>query len=102
MFYIMFLTGLRVGEIGGLKWSDVDFENKCINVNRSLSIQYEGQPYSTTIDIYTHVTDDKFVEETGKLGPAMGGEEEVEKGHEILDDSDLGMTVQGYGFMSLC
>jgi len=41
MFYIMFLTGMRIGEVGGLKWSDVDFENKCININRSLSCQYE-------------------------------------------------------------
>lgn len=41
MFYIMFLTGMRIGEVGGLMWSDVDFENKCIHVNRTLSCQYE-------------------------------------------------------------
>ena len=29
MFYIMFLTGLRVGELGGLMWNDIDFEKKC-------------------------------------------------------------------------
>lgn len=42
MFYIMFLTGMRIGEIGGLKWEDVDFKNKCINIKRSLSCQYES------------------------------------------------------------
>ena len=42
MFYIMFLTGMRIGEVGGLKWEDVDFKNKCININRSLSCQYES------------------------------------------------------------
>lgn len=41
MFYIMFLTGMRIGEVGGLKWSDIDFKNKCININRSLSCNYE-------------------------------------------------------------
>ncbi len=41
MFYIMFLTGMRIGEVGGLKWSDVDFDNKCIHINRSLSCNYE-------------------------------------------------------------
>lgn len=41
MFYIMFLTGMRIGEVGGLMWSDIDFENKCIHINRSLSCQYE-------------------------------------------------------------
>ncbi|MEY8515313.1 tyrosine-type recombinase/integrase [Lachnospiraceae bacterium 29-84] len=42
MFYIMFLTGMRIGEVGGLKWEDVDFKNKCINISRSLSCQYES------------------------------------------------------------
>ena len=37
----MFLTGMRVGEVGGLMWKDVDFDNKCINIKRSLSCQYE-------------------------------------------------------------
>ncbi len=41
MFYIMFLTGMRIGEVGGLKWSDVDFKNKCINIKRALSCNYE-------------------------------------------------------------
>ncbi len=41
MFYIMFLTGMRVGEVGGLQWSDVDFENRCIYINHSLSCNYE-------------------------------------------------------------
>ncbi len=42
MFYIMFLTGMRIGEVGGLKWEDVDFKNKCININCSLSCQYDS------------------------------------------------------------
>lgn len=41
MFYIMFLTGMRIGEVGGLKWSDVDFKNECIHINQSLSCNYE-------------------------------------------------------------
>lgn len=41
MFFIMFLTGMRIGEVGGLMWKDVDFENKCLHINRSLSCQYE-------------------------------------------------------------
>ena len=41
MFYIMFLTGMRIGEVGGLKWCNVDFENDCIYINQSLSCNYE-------------------------------------------------------------
>lgn len=29
-------TGLRVGEIGGLQWTDIDFENKFLNVQRTM------------------------------------------------------------------
>mgnify|MGYP002508141101 CR=1 FL=1 len=32
---------MRIGEVGGLMWSDIDFDNKCIHINRSLSCQYE-------------------------------------------------------------
>lgn len=41
MFYIMFNTGMRIGEVGGLLWEDVDFENKCIHIRRSLSYDYK-------------------------------------------------------------
>ena len=40
MLYIMFFSGMRIGEVGGLQWSDVDFENKCFNIKTSLRIMY--------------------------------------------------------------
>ncbi|MDO4487148.1 MAG: tyrosine-type recombinase/integrase [Bacillota bacterium] len=40
MFYFMCLTGVRVGELGGLKWSDIDFEKKEIHIERALSCNY--------------------------------------------------------------
>ena len=36
-FALVLQTGLRVGELTGLKWSDIDFKNKCINVCRTLT-----------------------------------------------------------------
>ena len=35
-FKLILLTGMRIGEIGGLKWSDIDFDNKCLTVKRTL------------------------------------------------------------------
>lgn len=35
-FCLVLETGLRVGEIGGLKWSDIDFENKVLKVKRTM------------------------------------------------------------------
>lgn len=33
-------TGLRIGELCGLKWGDVDWENRCIRVSRTVSRIY--------------------------------------------------------------
>lgn len=40
MFYVMLCTGVRVGELGALKWSDIDFQKKRIRISQSLSCQY--------------------------------------------------------------
>jgi len=37
----MIYTGMRIGEVGGLKWSDIDYENKCIHINRGLLCYYK-------------------------------------------------------------
>ncbi len=36
MYYIVIATGLRRGELLGLKWGDVDFENRTISVKRQV------------------------------------------------------------------
>lgn len=36
IFRVMIGTGLRVGEITGLRWEDLDFENETISVNHTL------------------------------------------------------------------
>lgn len=43
--WLLFMTGLRVGEATALQWSDIDFENKTLNVNKTL--HYEN---STTYE----------------------------------------------------
>ncbi len=45
-------TGLRTGELIGLKWKDVDFENKTVKIQRSMEYRYSigewrvGEPKS--------------------------------------------------------
>lgn len=41
MYKFMLLTGMRIGEIGGLQWNDIDFSSKFIYVRRTLSYQYD-------------------------------------------------------------
>jgi integrase len=44
MAIVAAVTGLRRGELVGLKWEDVDFDNAKIHVRRSLVDQMEGEP----------------------------------------------------------
>lgn len=46
---ISLYTGLRIGEVCALKWSDIDFENKCIKVNHTIQRVYEGKKQSKVI-----------------------------------------------------
>lgn len=41
MYKFMLLTGMRIGEVGGVQWEDVDFTSRFIYVKRSLTYQYE-------------------------------------------------------------
>lgn len=55
-------TGLRRGELLGLKWGDIDFDNRTLQVKRSLVIQYdmtaakEGRK-ATTLEFETPKTE---------------------------------------------
>lgn len=42
-FYTEITTGLRRGEICGLKWSDLDFETGVIKISRSITIETGGK-----------------------------------------------------------
>ncbi len=38
VFQVMLGTGMRVGELIGLRWQDVDFEKRLININHAITI----------------------------------------------------------------
>ncbi|MED9904645.1 MAG: tyrosine-type recombinase/integrase [Lachnospiraceae bacterium] len=40
--YTLFLTGLRMGEMSGLCWRDVNWKNHCIRVHQSLGCEYHN------------------------------------------------------------
>jgi integrase len=47
LFIVALATGLREGELFGLKWSDINFDDKTLTVNRTVhrvSERYSGQP----------------------------------------------------------
>lgn len=44
-FLLVLQTGLRTGELVGLKWEDLDFENRKITISRSMEFRYEYQEF---------------------------------------------------------
>lgn len=54
-FMIMLNTGLRVGELTGLTWDDVDFENNTISVNKTL-VYYAHEDGKSRLRINTPKT----------------------------------------------
>lgn len=43
LIFLDMVTGLRRGELAGLKWGDIDFLNLQIDVNRSVVDQHVGR-----------------------------------------------------------
>lgn len=56
IFTIMMWTGMRVGEITGLRWCDVDFENEMISVNHTLVHYSKGKSQGCVYAINTPKT----------------------------------------------
>lgn len=44
-FRFLLQTGLRTGELVGLKWADIDFENRTLTVRRSMEFRYSTQEW---------------------------------------------------------
>lgn len=49
-FEMLYYCGLRLGEAKALNWNDINFEDKTVNINKSLSSKIKGERYviSTT------------------------------------------------------
>ena len=56
IFTIMLWTGLRVGEITGLRWCDIDFEEETININHTLVYYSRGKKEGCAFAVNTPKT----------------------------------------------
>lgn len=72
-------TGLRRGELLGLKWTDIDFQRKTLRIQRRIARQNGGNVktvsgmmghYSAgfTLDTYAHVTTDAQLKAAQTMG----------------------------------
>lgn len=81
-------TGLRTGELVGLKWEDIDFVNKTIKISRTMEYRYlvgewrVGPPKTLqkilghsnigiTMNLYVHMTEDEKKREIDLVASAL-------------------------------
>ena len=57
IFTVMLWTGMRVGELTGLRWEDVDFEENIISVNHTLVYFSRGKQNGCTFAVNTPKTE---------------------------------------------
>ena len=57
IFEVMLWTGLRVGEITGLRWCDIDLEDETININHTLVYYNKGKVEGCAYAINTPKTE---------------------------------------------
>lgn len=57
VFAVMLGTGMRVGEIVGLRWNDIDFDSNLINVNHTLVYYNHGDGNGCSFSVNTPKTE---------------------------------------------
>lgn len=50
VYYFMLLTGVRIGELAGLQWDDIDFNKKSIYINHTLGTAYIDGKKAQTLE----------------------------------------------------
>ena len=60
MFTVLLGTGCRIGEALGLRWQDLDYDKRTININHSLSYYQKPESNKSVLRISKPITDWKM------------------------------------------
>lgn len=85
VFYIMVNTGMRVGEITGLRWCDVDFEEGMISVNHTLVYYNHRDALGCYYSVNTPKTQsgERLIPMTAEVKAALEMEREYQQQAEL-------------------
>lgn len=98
IFAVMIGTGLRVGEVTGLRWCDIDLEEGIINVNHTL-VYYDHRTEGSKNSCYFNVNSAK-TSASHRQVPMLDFVKEaflIEKEKQELLDLHCNVTIDGYG-----
>lgn len=95
IFYVALWTGLRAGELVGLRWCDLDFENNSISINHTLVYYSKGQKEGgCTFTVNTPKT--KAGIRTVPMLPKVKEAFLLEKQHQEELGIQCSVTIDGY------
>ncbi len=94
IFAVMLGTGMRVGEITGLRWCDIDFECGFINVNHTLVFYNHGDNNGCSFSVNTPKT--KAGHRTIPLLPAVKKALEIERLSQNENGIKCTVQIDGY------
>lgn len=97
IFAVMIGTGLRVGEVTGLRWCDIDLEERIIDVNHTL-VYYDHRTENSKKGCYFNVNTPK-TEAGNRQVPMLNFVKEaflMEKKRQELFDLHCEVTIDGY------
>lgn len=97
IFAVMIGTGLRVGEVTGLRWCDIDLEEGIINVNHTL-VYYDHRTEGSKNGCYFNVNSTKTPASHRQV-PMLDFVKEaflIEKEKQELLDLHCNVTIDGY------
>ena len=96
VFEVMVETGMRVGEITGLRWEDVDFETNLISVNHTLVYYNHRTGGKTDCYFNIHPTKTKAGTRTIPMLPRVKEALLMEKAYQDFNQIQCRMTVDGF------
>jgi len=95
IYYLAIVTGMRQGELLGLKWQDIDFDHGVLNVRRSLKRRPKGDLYLSTPKTKSSIRAIKLGEQSIQV--LREHQEALEK---VKAEADSRWQVTGHVFVS--
>lgn len=71
LFVVALETGMRIGELGGLFWSDIDFVNRAIFINRTMCYVHSENGYYFEVHRPKTVCGKRLIPMTNKCAEAL-------------------------------